>query len=171
MPVWCVARPTAAPCGHFAALPLVRSTFGLRGFPPISPRCGSSTAHPAGRGGALPRIDGGAGRKVGQLTVEFRGWVPKVGENPTTLMFHWCAVDSLDAIEFADWIAVSDGYYSGVENGSQLMIPISGRDFRGRKFIGLKWSVKNQAKSSLLAISDLRVTADLDQPGFALLVR
>ena len=24
----------AAPCGHFAALPLVRSTFGLRGFPP-----------------------------------------------------------------------------------------------------------------------------------------
>ena len=112
-----------------------------------------------------------AGRKVGQLTVEFRGWVPKVGENPTTLMFHWCAVDSLDAIEFADWIAVSDGYYSGVENGSQLMILISGRDFKGRKFIGLKWSVKNQAKSSLLAISDLRVTADLDQPGFALLVR
>ena len=35
MPVWCVARPTAAPCGHFAALPLVRSTFGLRGFPPL----------------------------------------------------------------------------------------------------------------------------------------
>ena len=25
MPVWCVAHPTAAPCGHFAALPLVRS--------------------------------------------------------------------------------------------------------------------------------------------------
>ena len=35
MPVWCVARPTAAPCGHFAALPLVRSTFGLRGYPPL----------------------------------------------------------------------------------------------------------------------------------------
>ena len=35
MPVWCVARPAAAPCGHFAALPLVRSTFGLRGYPPL----------------------------------------------------------------------------------------------------------------------------------------
>ena len=35
MPVWCVARPTAAPCGHFAALPLVRSTLGLRGYPPL----------------------------------------------------------------------------------------------------------------------------------------
>ena len=26
--------PIATPCGHFAALRLVRSTFGLRGFPP-----------------------------------------------------------------------------------------------------------------------------------------
>ena len=31
-PAW--SAPRAAPCGHFAALPLVRSTFGLRGFPP-----------------------------------------------------------------------------------------------------------------------------------------
>ena len=35
MPVWCVAHSTATPCGHFAALPLVRSTFGLRGYPPL----------------------------------------------------------------------------------------------------------------------------------------
>ena len=33
--VVCASRGLrAAPCGHFAALPLVRSTFGLRGFPP-----------------------------------------------------------------------------------------------------------------------------------------
>ena len=54
------AAVCATACAHFAALPLVRSTFGLRGFPPISPRCGSSTAHPAGRGGALPRFGGAA---------------------------------------------------------------------------------------------------------------
>ena len=48
-----IAAVCAAACAHFAALPLVRSTFGLRGFPPISPHCGSSTAHPAGRGGAI----------------------------------------------------------------------------------------------------------------------
>ena len=50
------AAVCAAACAHFAALPLVRSTFGLRGFPPISPRCGSSAAHPAGRGDLRPLL-------------------------------------------------------------------------------------------------------------------
>lgn len=111
-------------------------------------------------------------RKVERLAVEFRGWEPKVGTaRTTTLMFHWCAADSLEAIEFADWFYVQTGEYSGGNMDTQRMVRIPGRDFRGKKFIGLKWSVKNQANSSLLAISDLRVTADLSQSGSLLLVR
>ena len=49
----------AAPCGHFAALPLVRSTFGLRGFPDFGALrliCGASS--PSYRGKNPPGCGG-----------------------------------------------------------------------------------------------------------------
>ena len=113
-----------------------------------------------------------AERKIKRLTVEFRGWEPKVGSaQSTTLQFHWCAVDSLEAIEFADWFYVQAGDYSGGDMDTQRSVQIPGQDLRNKKFIGLKWCVKNQANSSLLAISDLRVTAEVSQSGTVLSIR
>ena len=50
-------------------------------------------------------------------------------------------------------------------------VEIAGRDFKDAKFICFKWSVPKQPNSSLLGISDLCVAADLNQSGFALLIR
>ena len=112
-----------------------------------------------------------AEQKVNGITLEYRCWQPKIGTEETTLSFSWCATDTLDEIGKAGWVLASEGDYSGGGDGPVKNVEIAGRDFRGAKFLCFKWSVPKQPNSSLLGISDMRVTADLDQPGFALLIR
>ena len=112
-----------------------------------------------------------AEQKVNGITLEYRCWQPKIGTEETTLSFSWCATDTLDEIEKSGWVLASEGNYSGGGDGPVKKVEIAGRDFRGAKFLCFKWSVPKQSNSSLLGISDLRVTADLNRSGFALLIR
>ena len=112
-----------------------------------------------------------AEQKVNGITLEYRCWQPKIGTEETTLSFSWCATDTLDEIEKSGWVLASEGDYSGGGDGPVKNVEIARRDFRGAKFLCFKWSVSKQSNSSLFGISDLRVTADIDQPGFAVLIR
>ena len=113
-----------------------------------------------------------AGTRVDQVSVSFRGWEPKVGAaSKTTLAFHWCALDSLDLMVDEEWIAASDGDFSGGGLGPWRMVRIPGKSLGAAKFVCFRWSVRNQANSSLLGISDLRVTANVRRAGLSLQVR
>ena len=112
-----------------------------------------------------------AEQKIHGLILNYRCWQPKVGTENTTLSFSWCATDALDGIDKTGWVSATDGDYSGGGDDPVKKVEISGRGFKAAKFICFKWSVPKHSNSSLLGISDLRVTADLDQPGFALLIR
>lgn len=112
-----------------------------------------------------------AEQKVNGITLEYRCWQPKIGTEETTLSFSWCATDTLDEIEKSGWVLASEGDYSGGGDGPVKNVEIARRDFRGAKFLCFKWSVSKLSNSSLFGISDLRVTADIDQPGFAVLIR
>ena len=105
------------------------------------------------------------------MILNYRCWQPKIGTEETTLSFSWCATDSLDEIERVGWVSATEGDYSGGGDGPVKKVEITGRSFKDAKFLCFKWSVPKQPNSSLLGVSDLRVTADLGQPGFAITVR
>ncbi len=69
------------------------------------------------------------------------------------------------------WVPATDGNFLGEGDDPVKKVEISERELRGAKFLCFKWSVPKQPRSSLLGISDLRITADHNQPGFALLIR
>ena len=112
-----------------------------------------------------------APRRILGFTLDYRCWQPKIGMAPTTLSFHWCAVDSLEEMEKSEWVAASDGDYSGGGLGPWRTVRIPGKSLGAAKFVCFRWSVRNQANSSLLGISDLRVTADVRRAGLSLQVR
>ena len=112
-----------------------------------------------------------AEKKVRGITLDYRCWQPKIGTEDTTLSFGWCVADALDDIEKAEWVSASEGDYSGGGGGLVKKVEIVGRALRGARFLCFKWSVPKQANSSLLGISDVRVTADCSQPGFAVQIR
>lgn len=152
------ARATAYICGLYAI-----QTNGIGGLGVL----GTGTA---GAFFLLP-VELDAEQKVNGITLEYRCWQPKIGTEETTLSFSWCATDTLDEIEKSGWVLASEGNYSGGGDGPVKNVEIAGRDFRGAKFLCFKWSVPKQPNSSLLGISDLRITADLGQPGFAVIIK
>ena len=152
------ARASAYICGLYAI-----QTNGIGGLGVLGTSSGDAFF-------LLP-IELDAEQKVNGMILNYRCWQPKIGTEETTLSFSWCATDTLDEIEKAGWVSATDGDYSGGGDGPVKKVEIAGRDFRGAKFLCFKWSVPKHSNSSLLGISDLRVTADLDQLGFALLIR
>ena len=152
------ARATSTACGLYAI-----QTNGIGGLGVLGTSGGDAFI-------LLP-IELDVEQKVRGVALEYRCWQPKIGTEKTTLSFSWCATDSLDEIEKAGWVSATEGDYSGGDSGPVKKVEIAGRDFRGAKFLCFKWSVPKQSNSSLLGISDLRVTADFDKLGFALLIR
>ena len=112
-----------------------------------------------------------AKKKVRGVAVAYRCWQPKIGTAKTTLSFSWCATDTLDEIGKVGWVSASEGDYSGGGDGFLKNVEIAGRALKGAKFLCFKWSIPKQSNSSLLGISDLRVTADCSQPGFSVQIR
>lgn len=112
-----------------------------------------------------------AEKKIRGVTVAYRCWQPKIGTAKTTLSFSWCAAGALAEINKAGWVSATEGDYSGGSEDSLKSVEIAGRTFKGARFLCFKWSVPKQANSSLLGISDLRVTTDCSQPGFAVQIR
>lgn len=152
------ARASAYICGLYAI-----QTNGIGGLGVLGTSSGDAFF-------LLP-IELDAEQKVRGITLDYRCWQPKIGTENTTLSFSWCATDSLDEIEKAGWVSARDGDYSGGGDGPVKKVEISGRGFKDAKFICFKWSVPKHSNSSLLGISDLCVAADLNQSGFALLIR
>ena len=112
-----------------------------------------------------------AEKKVRGVAVAYRCWQPKIGTAKTTLSFSWCVAGKLDEIDKVGWVLAAEGDYSGEDNDPLKNVEIVGRALKGARFLCLKWSVPRQTNSSLLGISDLRVTADCAQPGFAIQIR
>ena len=152
------ARSTAYMCGLYAI-----QTNGIGGLGVLGTGGGDAFF-------LLP-IELDVKKKVRGITLDYRCWQPKVGTENTTLSFTWCATDSLDEIEKAGWVSATEGDYSGGGDGPVKKVEIAGRGFKDAKFLCFKWSVPKQPNSSLLGISDLHVTADLGQLGFAITVR
>ena len=152
------ARSTAYMCGLYAI-----QTNGIGGLGVLGTGGGDAFF-------LLP-IELDVKQKVRGITLDYRCWQPRVGTENTTLSFSWCATDSLDEIERAGWVSATEGDYSGGGDGPVKKVEITGRGFKDAKFLCFKWSVPKQPNSSLLGVSDLHVTADLGQPGFALHIR
>lgn len=152
------ARASAYMCGLYAI-----QTNGVGGLAVLGTKSGDASF-------MLP-LELDAEQKARSIVVAYRCWQPKVGAADTTLAFNWCATDSLDEMEKVQWVPATDGDYSGGGFGVLKTVEIPGHDFKGAKFICFRWGVSKQSSSSLLGISDLRITADLGRPGFAVMIK
>lgn len=116
-------------------------------------------------------LDGG--RRIEDLTIRYRGWKTRIGETATTLAFSWCKADALGEVGAAGWKNADEGSFADTDcdEDAQKSVILPGREFRGSRFVCLRWSVLKQGKSSMLGIYDVQVAARMKPFGFSLQLR
>lgn len=107
-------------------------------------------------------------RNLSGLAVGYDAW-QFTGNKQTTLTLSVCAVDELAAADSADWIT-SDVYTSGVSSVSRF-IRFPPKSLNKSRYMCFRWSVPKQGASSMLGMTNLRVSTQSDPEGFLLLIR
>lgn len=110
------------------------------------------------------------GRRIEDLTIRYRGWKTRIGENATKLVFSWCKADALGEVGAAGWKNADEGDYADMDGDedAQKTVVLPGRELRGRRFVCFRWSVPVQGNSSMLGIYDVQVLARMKPAGFSL---
>ena len=116
-----------------------------------------------------------AERPLAQLSVEYRVWELPVDGRNSTLSFSYRTLDDLATMSASDavWTFVGGADWSTGENacGAIRAIELPVKNLRGAKFVCLRWSVQDKAKSSIVGISDVRVAGAVVPSGFMLTIR
>lgn len=114
-------------------------------------------------------------RPLAQLSVEYRVWELSVEGRSSTLSFSYRTLDDLATMSASDavWTFVGDADWSTGKNacGAIRTIELPVKNLRGAKFVCLRWSVQDKAKSSIVGISDVRVAGAVVPSGFMLTIR
>ena len=116
-----------------------------------------------------------AERSLAQLSVEYRVWELSVEGRNSTLSFSYRTLDDLATMSAKDavWTFIGDADWSTGKDacGSSRTVEFPVKNLRGAKFVCLRWSVPQQEKSSIVGISDVRVTGAVVPPCFMLTIR
>ena len=133
------------------------------------------TLHGTGKGKAsmlLPiAID--AERRVERLCVDYRAW-SLGGTVPTDLHFSYRPLDDISDLKGEltnGWTDVKKAVWGSGEQESMRTVNLPPDCLRGRKYICLHWWVPKQPNSSLIGISNVRVSAEIEPSGFAVIVK
>ena len=114
-------------------------------------------------------------RPLARLSVEYRVWELAVDGRSSILSFSYRTLDDLATMSASDavWTFVGDADWSTGKNacGSSRTIELPVKNLRGAKFVCLRWSVQDKAKSSIVGISDVRVAGAVVPSGFMLTIR
>ena len=114
-------------------------------------------------------------RPLAQLSVEYRVWELSVEGRSSTLSFSYRTLDDLATMSAKDavWESLSNADWSTGKDacGSSRTIELPVKNLRGAKFVCLRWSVQDKPNSSIVGISDVRVTGAVVPSGFMLTIR
>ena len=116
-----------------------------------------------------------AERPLAQLSVEYRVWELAVDGRSSILSFSYRTLDDLATMSAKDavWESLSNADWSTGKDacGSSRTIELPVKNLRGAKFVCLRWSVQDKPNSSIVGISDVRVTGAVVPSGFMLTIR
>ena len=109
---------------------------------------------------------------VERLSVDYRVWELANGKS-SALSFSYRTLDDLEAMNEKDavWTSVSNAVWKTGDKDAVRTIDLPKKDVRGADFVCLRWSVPKKASSSIVGISDVRVSAEIEPPGLAVIIR
>lgn len=114
-------------------------------------------------------------RPLARLSVEYRVWELAVDGRSSILSFSYRTLDDLATMSAKDavWESLSNADWSTGKDvcGSSRTIELPVKNLRGAKFVCLRWSVQDKPNSSIVGISDVRVTGAVVPSGFMLTIR
>ncbi len=115
-----------------------------------------------------------AERRVGRLTVDYCVQELMNGVGKTSdLSFSYCALDDLTRMAAADveWTPVSSAGWSTGDTNLVRRVEIPPRTVRTSKYVCFRWSVPKEGNSSVVGLSEVKVSAALQPSGFVISVR
>ena len=114
-----------------------------------------------------------ADRRLERMSVSYRIWELGKEGRSSSLSFACRTADDLESMDVtgATWnVFESAGWASGDANAIRTVeLPVS--TFRMAKYVCLRWQVPNQTDSSIIGISDVRVSAEIEPSGFAVIIK
>ena len=112
-------------------------------------------------------------RRVKRLCVDYRAWALG-GTTPTDLNFSYRPLDDISDLkrELAnEWTDVGGATWTSGERDPIRAVDVPTGCLRGRKYICFRWWVPKQTYSSLMGVSNVRVSAEVGSSGFAVIVK
>lgn len=109
---------------------------------------------------------------VERLSVDYRVWELANGKS-SALSFSYRTLDDLETMNVKDavWTSVSNAVWETGDKDAVRAIVLPKKDVRGAEFVCLRWSVPKKASSSIIGISDVRVSAEIESSGFAVIIK
>ena len=107
-----------------------------------------------------------------RLSVDYRVWELANGGS-SILSFSYRTLDDLRTMNMKDavWTSVSNAVWKTGDEDTVQTVDLPKKDVRGAKFVCLRWSVPKKESSSIIGISDVRVSAEVRPRGLAVLIR
>ena len=113
-----------------------------------------------------------AASPVKRLSVGYRVWELASGKS-STLSFSYRTLDDLGTMDVKDavWTSVSNAVWETGDEDVVRTVDLPKKDVRGAEFVCLRWSVPEKASSSIIGISNVRVSAEVGSSGFVVIVK
>lgn len=114
-----------------------------------------------------------AERRVERLCVDYRAW-SLGGTVPTDLNFSYRPLDDISDLKGEltnEWTDVGGATWTSGEQEPMRTVDVPTDCLRGRKYICFRWWVPEQTYSSLMGVSNVRVSAEIEPSGFAVIVK
>ena len=96
-----------------------------------------------------------------------------VNGKSSALYFSYRTLDDLTTMNAgdADWIPVLDAVWESGNGDAERMIDLPAKSLRHANFLCMRWSVPKKGSSPIIGISNVRVSAEIEPSGFAVIVK
>ena len=112
-------------------------------------------------------------RRVERLCVDYRAWALG-GTAPTDLNFSYRPLDDISDLKGEltnKWTDVEGAAWTSGEQEPIRTVDLPPDCLQNRKYICFRWWVPNRPHSSLMGISNVRVSAEIEPSGFAVIIK
>lgn len=113
-----------------------------------------------------------APRRIERSSVGYRVWELANGKT-STLSLSYRTLDDLEMMAAGDegWTILPGGEWCSKDTNAVCQVDLPVRSLQRAKFLCLRWSVPKKESSSIVGISDVRVSAEIEPSGFAVIVK
>ena len=113
-----------------------------------------------------------APRRIERLSVGYRVWELANGKT-SALSLSYRIFDDLEmmAAEEEEWAILPEGEWRSKDTNVVRQVGLPVRSLQGAKFLCLRWSMPKKESSPIIGISNVRVSAEIEPSGFAVIIK